>query len=76
MISLLAVLIPILAKRMTKIMMIAIEMNPPVAVVYYASPLYLRNLLLGNRSKNCSIFLKQEQAVIFIQRLVTKIISI
>jgi len=35
---------------MIRMMMMAAEHIPPVVVVYSVSPLYLRNLLVGNRS--------------------------
>ena len=50
MISFLIVLMPMLEKRIRKMMMTAAEMIPPVVVVYSVSPLYLRILLVGKRS--------------------------
>ena len=50
MISFLSVFKPMLEKRMMKITMTAMEMIPPVEVVYSLSLLYLRNLLLGKKS--------------------------
>ena len=50
MISLWTVLNPILAKRMINTTSTATDMKPPVVESYYGSPLYLRSLLLGNRS--------------------------
>ena len=41
MISMRTVLRPMLKKSVIKMMMTATEMNPPVAVLYYAYPLYL-----------------------------------
>ena len=54
MIYLLMVLTPMLKNNPMKIAMTANDIKPPVNVVYYASPLYLRRLLVGKRS----IFLK------------------
>ena len=50
MISFLAVFIPMLAKRMMKITITAMDITPPVAVVYLTSPLYLKKFLFWNRS--------------------------
>ena len=45
------ILIPRLANRMAKMIRIESEKNPPVAVLNYVSPLYLRNEEYENRSK-------------------------
>jgi hypothetical protein len=50
MISFLTVLTPMLAKRTMKMTMTAVEINPPVVVVYSVSPLYRKSLLVGKRS--------------------------
>ena len=61
MISLLTVLSPILEKRMMKMMMTAVEITPPVVVVYSLSPLYLNSLLVGKRSTVLKALLSVEK---------------
>ena len=56
MISFFMVLKPILEKRAMKMATTSTDVIPPVADLYYASPLYLRNLLLWKKSN----FLKND----------------
>ena len=65
-IYLLAVLTPMLAKRMMKTTRMRIESTPPVMVVYSGSPLYLRKVLLGKRSKNLRNLLKPERQEVIV----------
>ena len=66
MIYLLAVLTPMLAKRMMKTTRMMIESTPPVMVVYSGYPLYLRKVVLGKRSKNLRNLLKPERQEVIV----------